>query len=194
VSAARAGTIAGLDLPASDLLAGASWPSADETLIDVESVTRFARADELIGRIRAVRGSQNVNPKKQIVLHVPAATRALIDSVDGVVQVLAGLGDVVDLDGERPAVVSPIAFEGAELLLSGLVDDVDLDAERARLQKLVDGKSKQIAGFKGRLSNEGFLTNAKPEVVADTRSLLEAAEADLAAATSALANLGPRAE
>ncbi|MCB0966490.1 MAG: hypothetical protein KDB37_06605, partial [Ilumatobacter sp.] len=129
-------------------------------------------------------------PKKQIDVHAPALVRELIDSVDGVVEVLAGIGAVHDSDGERPKVVSPIAFEGCEVLLSGLVDDVDLDAERARLQKVIDAKTKQIAGFNGRLSNEGFLANAKPEVVADTRALLAAAEADLAAAESALTNLG----
>jgi len=153
-------------------------------------IATFARADDLVARIRAVRGSQNVNPKQQIVLHAPNATRELIAATDGVVEVLAGLGDVVAIDGDRPPVASPITFEGSELLLSGLVDDVDLDAERARLQKVVDGKTKQIAGFKGRLSNDGFLSNAKPDVVEDTRAMLAAAEADLAAATSALANLG----
>ncbi len=106
------------------------------------------------------------------------------------IEVLAGLGEVVDLDGDRPAIVNPITFEGAEILLSGLVDDVDLDQERARLQKIVDAKTKQIGGFRGRLANEGFLTNAKPDVVADTRALLAAAEVDLAAAETALANLG----
>ena len=190
VSAAGRGTITGLELPVSDLLAGAAWPRVDDALVDADAMARSTRADDLIGRIRAVRGSQNVNPKKQIVLHAPAAVRALVDSVDGIVEVLAGLEHVEDVDGQRPAVASPITFEGAELLLSGLVDDVDLDAERARLQKVIDAKSKQIAGFKGRLANDGFLNNARPEVVADTRALLEAAEADLAAATSALTNLG----
>lgn len=190
VSAARNGSVAGLDLPGSGLLAAAAWPVVDDSLVDADIVDRFTRADDLIGRIRALRGAQNVAPKKQIGLFAPAATQELMASVDGIVEVLAGLGEVHDLSDERPKMVSPITFEGAELLVSGLVDDVDLDAERARLQKIIDGKTKQIAGFHGRLSNDGFLNNAKPEVVADTRALLAAAEADLAAAETALANLG----
>ena len=190
VSAARTGDVDGLDLPPSELLAAASWPDAADTLVDDEIVDRFSRADDLIGRIRALRGAQNVSPKKMIDLYAPAATRDLMASVDGIVDVLAGIGTVHDLADDRPAVVSPITFEGAELLVAGLVDDVDLDAERARLQKIIDGKTKQITGFKGRLSNEGFLNNAKPEVVADTRALLAGAEADLSAAETALANLG----
>ncbi len=190
VSAARCGDIAGLELEPSELLATAAWPTAAPSLTDGDAVATMSRADDLIGRIRAIRGSQNVAPKQQITMHAPDSVRALVDAAGGAVEVLAGLGSIVQLDGDRPAVVSPITFEGAEVLLSGLVDDVDLDQERARLQKIIDGKTKQIGGFKGRLSNEGFLNNAKPEVVDDTRALLTAAEADLAAAETALANLG----
>jgi valyl-tRNA synthetase len=190
VGAARCGEIAGFELPPSDLLATAAWPSIDAALVDAATVDTFARADDLIGRIRAVRGAQNVAPKQQITMHAPDAVRTLVAATDGAVEVLAGIGEVTGLDGERPAVVSPITFEGAEILLSGLVDDVDLDQERARLRKIIEGKTKQIGGFRGRLSNEGFLANAKPEVVEDTRALLAAAEADLAAAERALANLG----
>ncbi len=190
VSAARCGEIEGLTLPSSPLLAGATWPRLAPALDDAETLATFDRADDLIGRIRAVRGSQDVAPKQRITMHAPTGVRSLVELADGVVEVLAGLGEVIDLGVGRPAVVNPITFEGAEILLSGLVDDVDLDQERARLQKVIDAKTKQIDGFRGRLANNGFLTNAKPEVVADTRSLLAAAEADLAAAQTALANLG----
>jgi valyl-tRNA synthetase len=190
VGAARCGDVAGLELPAADLAAGASWPAVDAALDDGEAIELWQRADQLIGAIRTVRGSQSVAPRTQITVHAPAATIALVGSVDGVVEVLAGVGELHELTSSRPHRASPITFEGSEILLSGLVDDVDLDQERDRLRKIIEGKTKQIAGFNGRLSNEGFLTNAKPEIVADTRSMLTAAEADLAAAETALANLG----
>jgi valyl-tRNA synthetase len=159
-------------------------------LDDADAVDTWQRADQLIGAIRAVRGAQSIPPRKRINLHAPSETMTLIERADGAVEVLAGIGELIGIDGERPAAASPITFEGAEILLSGLLDDVDLDRERDRLQKIIDGKTKQIAGFRGRLSNEGFLSNAQPEIVADTRSMLAAAEADLAAAHTALENLG----
>ncbi len=190
VSGARRGDVGGLALPTSELLAAAAWPVADASVVDEAIIDRFARADDLIGRIRGLRGAKNVPPKKQIELHAPAAVRELIDSVDGIVEVLCGLAEVHAIGAERPKIASPITFEGSELLVSGLVDDVDLDAERARLQKVIDGKTKQIAGFRGRLGNDGFVNNAAPEVVDQTRRLLADAEADLAAAEQALAHLG----
>lgn len=190
VITARTDEITGVHLPPADLLAGAAWPSFDESVADTAAVATFARADELIGRIRTIRAAQAVKPKQQIAVHAPQSVLDLISAVDGVVEVLAGVSEVIDLADGRPAITSPLTFEGCEVLLSGLVDAVDLDAERARLQKLIDAKTKQIAGFHGRLGNESFLSNAKPEVVEHTRTLLAEAEADLAAAHTALANLG----
>jgi len=190
VSEARCGDIAGVVLPSSALLAGAAWPQLDESIVDAAAESTFTRADELIGRIRTARATQGVKPKQQISVHAPRSVLDLIDSVDGVVEVLAGVSEVADLAHGRPAIASPITFDGSEILLSGLLDEVDLDAERARLQKVIDAKTKQIGGFHGRLGNEGFLSNAKPEVVDHTRALLAEAEADLTAARTALANLG----
>ena len=64
-----------------------------------------------------------------------------------------------------------------------------MNAQKIRLEKLIVDKEKQINGFKGRLSNEGYLSNAKPEIIEETRNLLASAEADLEAAQSSLANL-----
>jgi valyl-tRNA synthetase len=189
VRSARCGDIESVALPDSELLAGAPWPRLAQGILVSTEVATFDRADALVGQIRAIRANQNVKPRQQITLHAPASVRDLIDSCDGAVETLAGVGSVVDLLGERPSVASPFAFEGAEVLVSGLVDDIDLDAERGRLEKVVEAKSKQVAGFEGRLANPGYVNNAKPELVAETRELLSSAQADLAAAEAALASL-----
>ncbi len=190
VRAARCGDIDGVALGDAELLAGARWPMLEETAHDAAAIATFVRADALISQIRTIRANQNVTPRQRITFHAPAAVRELVAAGQGVVETLAGIGDVVDSAGARPVVASPFAFEGAEVLLSGLVDDIDLDAERARLEKVIDAKAAQVAGFEGRLANAGYVNNAKPELVAETRARLEAARADLAAARAALAGLG----
>ena len=189
VSSARRGDLDALDLPGAKLLAGASWPSIDPAIVDSAIIEIFDRADALVGSIRAIRSEHQVKPKQLITMHAPASVRDLLDETEGLVATLAGVGEVVDTESERPMVASPLAFEGAEILLSGMVDDIDLDAERARLSKVIEGKAKQVSGFEGRLGNEGYVKNAKPELVAETRTLLAAAKADLAAAEAALASL-----
>ena len=71
-----------------------------------------------------------------------------------------------------------------------LLDTADLEKERGRLEKLCAQKTKQIAGFEGRLSNESYVQKAKPELVAETRRMLEEARADLEAAQAALERMG----
>ncbi len=190
VSAVRNGEVAGLDLPASDLVATASWPQLDPAAVDESVVETFERADQLIGAVRALRSQRNVKPKQLISLHAPAPVRGLIEDADGAVQTLAGIGEVLELEGaERPKVASPLAFEGSEVLLSGLVDELDIGAERARLEKLIEAKGKQVDGFEKRLANPGYVNNAKPELVEETRQLLDVARSDLEAAESAMAAL-----
>ncbi|MGI9596222.1 MAG: class I tRNA ligase family protein, partial [Acidimicrobiales bacterium] len=190
VSAVRSGDVVGLDLPASDLVATAAWPSVARGTVDESVVETFERADLLIGAVRALRSERNVKPKQLITVHAPDPVRRLIADADGAVQTLAGIGEVRELEGaDRPAVVSPLAFEGSEVLVSGLVDELDLDAERARLSKIIDAKAKQVDGFEKRLANPGYVNNAKPELVEETRQLLVVAKSDLDAAQSAMSAL-----
>ena len=104
-------------------------------------------------------------------------------------ETLCLLEPVEERGAERPAGAIPLAFEGQEILLSGLVDAVDAEAEQARLGKLVADLERQIGGFTGKLSNEGYVAKAPPAIVEETRAKLARAEAELAAARSALADL-----
>ena len=190
VSAVRSGDLHGIALPPSDLVATAAWPTIAAGAVDTSIVEIYERADQLIGAIRNVRSSRNVKPKQMVTLHAPAPVLDLIEQSAGMIQTLAGIGEVVASEGsERPPGASPLAFEGSEVLVSGLVDELDVDAERARLQKVIDNKAGQIANFEKRLANPGYVNNAKPELVAETRDLLEVARNDLAAAESAMAAL-----
>ncbi len=191
VSGARSGSIAGVELPAASLLAGAAWPVLDPSVIDAGVLADFERADLLVSQIRSLRAAQGVKPRQRISLHAPQPVLDLVARAEGYVEALAGVGAVTPLE-ERAPVASPIAFEGEQVLLSGLTDEIDLDAERARLTKTIDAKSTQIKGFEGKLGNAGYVDNAKPELVAETRDRLAAAQADLAAAQSALAALPAR--
>ncbi len=194
VRAVRSIEVEGLELPPSDLVATARWPRVADGLADGEVIDTFERADRLVADIRALRAERNVKPRQLVTIHAPAPVRDLIARAGGTVETLAGVGEVLDLtDGERPAVASPLAFEGAEVLISGLVDELDLDAERARLQKLIEAKGNQVAGFEKKLGNPGYVNNAPDELVAETRELLDGARSDLEAAQAAMDALGDEA-
>jgi valyl-tRNA synthetase len=127
-----------------------------------------------------------VPPKRRITLLAPAGVRSLVADAGGTVEALAGLDAVHDLPAVRPAGSVPLAFEGQELLLVNLVDAVDAGAERTRLEKLVADKLRLVAGFQAKLGNPGYLAKAKPELIAETRTLMDQANADIDAARRAL--------
>jgi valyl-tRNA synthetase len=186
VQGTGAAGLRGVRVPASDLCARAAWPSVDAAAVDAAALAQFARVQQLVDAIRNLRGSRQVAPKRRITLLAPPSVRALVADAGGVVEALAGLGEVADLPAARPAGAVPLAFEGQELLLVNLVDAVDVGAERARLEKLLADKARLIAGFEGKLGNPGYLAKAKPELVAETRRMLEEAKADSDAARRAL--------
>jgi len=178
-------------LDAGELLATASWPRISNALDDASAIATFERVQSLINGIRNIRSERQVPPKKKIHLTALPSTIDLIKQAGGVVESLALLDGVEELKpgAARPAASIPFAFEGGEVLLSGLVDALDLDAERQRLTKLIAEKEKAVAGFRGRLANEGYISKAPPEKVEETRQMLAQAQADLDAARQALQSL-----
>jgi len=187
VSSVRSGEINGIALPASELLATATWPVVSNDTADATVIAEFERADALVAAIRVVRSEQQVKPRRLITMHIPMPLSPLIAIADGYVESLAAVARVEI--GEAPTGASPLVFEGKQLGLSDMVDAADAGAETERLQKKVDELRGQIGGLQGRLSNKGYVDNAPAHLVEETKANLAALEADLAATEAALAAL-----
>ncbi|MCH2144686.1 MAG: valine--tRNA ligase [Phycisphaerales bacterium] len=179
----------GVVLPDAEVLATAPWPDIACRVDDGDSIASFDRVQALVGEVRTLRGERNVNPRRKINMHLPPGAAALVRDAGGVVQTLCGAGEVFESTADVPADAAVIAFEGEELFLAGLLDSAELDKEKARLEKLCEQKAKQVAGFEGRLGNPNYVEKAKPELVEETRRMLEQARADLEAAQAALGRM-----
>ncbi len=190
VTATRRREVVGVDLPPAELLASAAWPRVDGALVDESVTSDVQRALALVEDIRSFRTGRGVPMRQKITLHAPEPVLQLVAAADGVVQTLAGVGDVVDLAAGRPDVAWPMIFEGHEVLLGNVMAEVDVTVELARLQRQIDEKVAYVTGLRNRLSNDGFLAKAPVHVIEQTRRDLEAAEAELAALTAALQQLG----
>jgi len=190
VRQATTSPVKGVELPDAELLATALWPKIEIAQdLSASLISDFNSADQLVSLIRSTRAEQKVKPKQSIELYAPGPVSDLLDRVNGYVQILAGIGEVKPILEAPSEGSTVITFEGTEIKISGLNSDIDIGAQKVRLEKLIVDKEKQISGFKGRLSNEGYLSNAKPEIIEETRNMLALAEADLEAAQRSLANL-----
>ena len=181
--------VPGIELPGADLCAVAPWPSIACSVADDEAEATFQRAQALVLAIRNLRGERQVKPSRKIRMHCPPEILELVNAAGGVIETMAGVGTVAG-DDDLPSDAIPIAFEGGRIMLSDLVDAVDLDKARARLAKVIEQKAKQVEGLERRLDNPNYVQKAKPELVEETRRMLEEARKDHAAAEAALAGLG----
>ncbi|MEM7232708.1 MAG: hypothetical protein AAF517_11060 [Planctomycetota bacterium] len=66
---------------------------------------------------------------------------------------------------------------------------VDLEQERAKLQKQREQLQKRIDGAEKKLSNENFVSRAKPEIVERERERVGELKAELASVDESLAAL-----
>lgn len=110
----------------------------------------------------------------------------LILTQENLIVRLANIGSFdVSTNADKPAASSVVVANGVEIyvVLEGLVD---LDAERARLQKELDAAVKDAQKFEKKLSNPGFLNNAKPEIIEKDKAKLAKLQEDISRLKSQL--------
>src|SRR5262249_3014336 len=135
--------------------------------------TRIARMQELVRIVRDVRNRYSVDSKTQLEVLVRCSEEVATDfqALKAFVTLLAGVGKLhygpgVAKPKQSASQVTP-EFE-AYVSLVGLIDPA---AEVKRLEKQLADKRKQLDNAKGKLSDEGLLARAKPEVVAEQREM-----------------------
>jgi len=128
--------------------------------------------------VRNVRAAYRVSPGLRIPVRVraPEGRAALLrEAAEGVLR-LAGAASLDVGPGvakDRGSATTPI--NDIEVIVP-LAEFVDLDAERQRLAREAEKVAKELGDVTTKLGNDGFVSKAKPEVVArerERRSRLE---------------------
>ncbi len=171
----------------------AAWPdsSALSRFADEGAERSIALVQEVIVAIRATRARYKLPPRQalDVVVKAPQAEKMLLEGEADLVRSLAGVGTLtVDSDAEKPAHAATAVAANLEVYipLEGLVD---FEAEAERLAKERDKLAGELGKLQKKLSNEGFLAKAAPEIVEKDRAkAAELAEA-LAIVEAQLAEL-----
>jgi valyl-tRNA synthetase len=137
-----------------------------------------------------VRAEYRVTPGTQLTALVDAGShRDLIAQHQYVFARLCNVREVTLIDsGAAPEKAAAVVVADVSAYLP-LAELVDLDAERARLESELAQINDQLARSEALLSNENFVTRAKPEVVQRERDKLEALTASRQAVLDRLAAL-----
>ncbi len=147
----------------------ADWPCADKGLLDKGAEEDMQAIMEVIKAVRNMRAEMNVPPGKKSSVILQVADERLKQIIEDNVGYVKGLAaaeplDVWPLTPEKPENAMTAVTAGCEvyLPLRGLID---VDKENQRLGKEQAGLEKEIARIEGKLSNQGFLAKAPPDVV-----------------------------
>ncbi len=162
----------------------ARWPEADDAWIDDEAEREMNLLIDLVRGVRNVRDEYKVEPARKISAVASPGDYAQL--LERYAFILARLCNVARLDllaeGAPPPDQAVAVVVGDVTLHLPLAEFVDLDAERERLGRELDKAREQIAKSEATLSNEQFISRARPDIVERERAKL----AELLAAASQL--------
>jgi valyl-tRNA synthetase len=168
----------------------AAWPTALEKFINPEVERKIETIQNIIGAIRDIRNKYNIHPAKRLAGAVDAPTQraVVLNENIGLICDLAGMKKLTIAAGqEKPADTAAAIVEDLQVYV---YDVVDVEAERERLQKQKEFIENGIRPLHAKLSNESFISRAKPEVVEQSRQKLKELTDQLDAVNKYLAELG----
>ena len=152
------------------------WPEYSAEWDFAEEEAAIERIKEMVKGIRNVRTEMDVPPSRKAKLYITSEDAAVRDIFEANKEVYVNLAFTSEIsvqqgkDGIGDDAVS-VVIPGAVVYLP-LEDLVDFEKEKERLNKEKEKLTKELARSRGMLSNEKFLSNAKPEKVQEEKEKL----------------------
>ncbi len=170
----------------------AAWPIPITSLIDEEAERQFELVQTIITRIRDARNQMNVEPARRIPAIMAVGDEiAMLEAQAPLIEFLART--------EKPQLYAELEQkpEQAMSLLAGSVEIylplagmLDITKELGRLDKDLAQAEQEAARLQGKLSNENFVSRAKPDVVEREREKLASQEERIGKLKARRAELG----
>ena len=170
---------------ADDFLIVSDWPVPGK--YDHHTVSDFEKAKEIVSQIRMIRQQKNISPKDKLSLNFIQMKGSPVKLFFPVVIKLANLS-LVEQVTSKVSNSAGFVTGDAEFFLQ-LGDKIDLVAERDRILKDIAYHEGFLKSVSAKLSNEKFVSNAKPEVVENERKKQADAQAKIRVLEEQLAAL-----
>ncbi|HVP38193.1 MAG TPA: valine--tRNA ligase [Candidatus Saccharimonadales bacterium] len=153
----------------------AAWPRQRTAHRRPEAVREMQELQEVITAIRTLRSEMSVPPglPVKVLVHAPQAAAARLQASAPLIRALCR-AESVDI-GEavsKPEACASAVAAGCEIYLP-LAGLIDLTAEKDRLARELERVEGLLLVARKKLSNQDFLTKAKPDVVERERSKVE---------------------
>lgn len=168
-----------------DCIIVSSWPTVKN--VDQAIVRDMDAIIELITNIRNIRKQKNISPKEKLQLFEKTNSGPSLKVYQSLVIKLCNLSSYDYVTAKVDRAYSFVLKQGEFYV--PLTQNIDRDAERVRLSKELEYNQGFLKSVQIKLSNEKFVANAKPELIANERKKQADAEAKIKAIEEQLANL-----
>ncbi len=152
--------------------------------IDEALLAQFEQTKEVIAGIRTIRLEKNIPNKEQLALQIVGNDALALQSV---VEKMANLS-AVETVAETVAGAASFRVGTTEYAVP-LGSLIDVEAELKKLNEELKYQEGFLISVNKKLSNEKFVANAKPEIVANERKKLADAESKIASLKESIAAL-----
>jgi valyl-tRNA synthetase len=158
-----------------DCIIVSAWPEIIKS--DEKILTRFSTFQETVVGIRTIRNERNISPKDSLELVIRIEENPVSKSFEPLIKKLCNIS-AVRYTKDKIENAASFIIENVEFFipLSGIID---ADAEREKLKKEIDYNKGFLKSVMSKLSNEKFVSNAKPEIIANEEKKKIDAEAKL---------------
>ncbi len=153
-------------------LVAAEWPKKIDSLVDEDVEKQITIIQSVIRAIRDVRREYNKPPNEllQVSAKSPAETADILNRNAELIRQLAGIKEFkAGTTIKKSKNAATAIVEDSQIYIH---DVIDPQAERKRLEKQKDKIEKAKKAVEAKLSNEDFVSKAKPKVVAKARKRL----------------------
>jgi valyl-tRNA synthetase len=176
----------------SELLCHADWPKAE--VADQDAADEINWLIDLVSGLRSARSEMNVPPSAVaplIVVGASEVTTLRMRRHEAAIRRLARVETISTAEHAPKGAAQIVVGEATACLPLGSL--IDLNAEKARIEKAVAKTEQEMDRIGKKLSNERFVANADPEIVAAERERyaeLEIQQASLQTALQRVAEAG----
>jgi valyl-tRNA synthetase len=165
------------------------YPVAESFARDEEAEREIAWIQAFVLAVRRIRGEMNIAPSKRIPVLLKNASEqdgAYAERHRAYLERLAGLESVTVLDRGASTPEAATALVGDLTILVPMAGLIDAAAEAERLGKQLTKTQQDLTRTRAKLSNENFVRNAPPDVVATEREREAEFERTIASLTAQL--------
>ena len=170
----------------------ARWPEPDPTLQDRDAEAEMEFVMGVVGALRRFRADHQIphaaRPEAKAEIEDPRLAKILGEELERV-RAVASWGEITIGSGNGAGGVQARLVVPGAVINVPLAGVLDLDAERARLAKEIAHLSNEADRARTNLSNPGFLSGAKEEVIEQHRERLVETERALERLREALRDL-----